>query len=319
MIHDNNDILTGMMNALRQQLSDINAQIHRNLLYIKEEETSVKNLENADYDELKMFYPRIDNNLQKNEIKKANIRKTDYEKENDKLYERKTLLEYMIGQMEIAIGQEGQKTTALNFQEEERKRISRDLHDTALQNLIHLIHKIELCNLYIDEDPIKAKLELSLVSKGLKEIVDEIRDIIFDLRPMSFDDLGLKASFERLLESVNNNKRYEIISDIDDVSCENNLTLLYIYRAVQESLNNIVKHAEADTILFYCKVKDDICIIDIEDDGKGFYEEKDEIIEDKHFGLSLMRERIELLNGIIDISSLEGNGTKIHMEIPLKN
>lgn len=319
MIQDNNDILVEILSNFRQQLSNINAQIHRNLLYIKEEETCVKNFENTDDDELKMFYPRIDNNFQKDEIEKANIRKIDYEKKNEILYERKTLLESMIEKMEMAIGQEGQKTTALNFQEEERKRISRDLHDTALQNLVHIIHKIELCNMYIDEDPIKAKLELSLVSKNLKEIVNDIRDTIFDLRPMTFDDLGLKASFERLLENVNKDNRYVIVSDIDDVSCENNMTLLYIYRVVQESLNNIVKHAEAEKILFYCKSKDGICIIDIEDDGKGFYEEQSDMKNEKHFGLSLMKERIELLNGKINISSLEGNGTKIHMEIPIKD
>lgn len=319
MIQDNNDILVGILSTFRQQLSNINAQIHRNLLYIKEEETCVKNFENTDDDELKMFYPRIDNNFQKDEIEKANIRKIDYEKQNEILYERKTLLESMIEKMKIAIGQEGQKTTALNFQEEERKRISRDLHDTALQNLVHLIHKIELCNMYIDEDPIKAKLELSLISKNLKEIVNDIRDTIFDLRPMTFDDLGLKASFERLLENVNKDNRYVIVSDIDDVSCENNMTLLYIYRVVQESLNNIVKHAEAEKILFYCKSKDGICIIDIEDDGKGFYEEQNDMKNEKHFGLSLMKERIELLNGKINISSLEGNGTKIHMVIPIKD
>ena len=319
MIQDNNDILVEILSNFRQQLSNINAQIHRNLLYIKEEETCVKNFENTDDDELKMFYPRIDNNFQKDEIEKANIRKIDYEKQNEILYERKTLLESMIEKMEIAIGQEGQKTTALNFQEEERKRISRDLHDTALQNLVHLIHKIELCNMYIDEDPIKAKLELSLISKNLKEIVNDIRDTIFDLRPMTFDDLGLKASFERLLENVNKDNRYVIVSDIDDVSCENNMTLLYIYRVVQESLNNIVKHAEAEKILFYCKSKDGICIIDIEDDGKGFYEEQNDMKNEKHFGLSLMKERIELLNGKINISSLEGKGTKIHMEIPIKD
>lgn len=317
MIHDSYDILTGVLNTLKQELSDINAQIHCNLLYIKEEETRVKNIEDADADELKMFYPRIDNNLHKDEKEKANIRKIDYERRNEKLYERKAVLVNMIRQLEIVIGQEDQKTTVLNFQEEERKRISRDLHDTALQNLVHLIHKTELCNLYIDEDPFKAKLELSLVSKGLKEIVNEIRNIIFDLRPMTFDDLGLKAGFERLLESINEDNRYEVILDIDDVSCENNLILLYIYRAVQESLNNIVKHAEAERILFRCKSMGDVCIIDIEDDGKGFYEVPEEIKEDKHFGLSLMRERIELLNGRIEISSLEGNGTKIHMEIPL--
>lgn len=318
MIQENNNILAGILSAFRQQLSNINAQIHRNLLYIKEEETCVKNLENTEDDELKMFYPRIDNDFQKDEIEKANNRKIDYEKRNEVLYERKTLLEGMVEQMEIAIGQEDQKTAALNFQEEECKRISSDLHDTALQNLVHLIHKIELCNLYIDEDPIKAKLELALVSKSLKEIVDDIRDTVFDFYPMTFDDLGLKASFERLLDNINNDNRYEIISDIDDVSCENDLTLLYIYRVVQESLKYVVKHTEAKKILFYCKSKDNVCVIDIEDDGKEFYEEQGDIKDDKYLGFSLIKERIKLMNGKISISSFEGDGTKIHMEIPLK-
>lgn len=319
MIKDSYEIITEILGSLRQELSDIDAQIHCNLLYIKEEDICINKLKDKETDELKMFYPRIDDDLQKDEIEKATIRKTEYEKLNKNLYEKRDALENRIGQLKKVIEQEDQRTVDLHYQEEERNRISGELHDTALQNLVHLIHKIELCGLYIDEDPLKAKLELSLINKGLKEVVNEIRNIIFDLRPMTFDDLGLKAGFERLLDNINEEKKYEIFSDIDDVSCENSMNLLYIYRAVQESLNNIVKHAEAEKIWFRCKSTDDVCIIDIEDDGKGFYEEKDEIKEDKHFGLSLMRERIELLNGIIDISSLEGNGTKIHMEIPLKN
>lgn len=315
MVQDNYKILTEMLISFKQELSDINAKIYANDLFIKEEEACVKALE--DTDDFQVFYPRRGNTLlQKDEIEKANVRKVDYEEQNIKLNEKKAVLEGRIKQLEKVLRYERHNITAINFQEDDRQRIARDLHDASLQNLVHLVHKIELCHLYIDQDPLKAKLELSLVSKSLKEVLNEIRNTIFDLRPMSFDDLGLKAGLERLLERVNENKKYEIISDIDDVSCENNFILIYIYRTVQEGLNNIVKHAEAQKIIFNCKMVDEVCIIDIEDDGKGFCEELEEGIEDKHFGLSLMRERVELLNGIIHISSYEGNGTKIHIEIP---
>ena len=317
MIQDQYNILTEILTSLKQELSEVNIQIHCNILSIREEEACIKDLEDSDSNEFKMFYPRAVKEPHKEEIAKANDQIKEYELQNQKLNEQKAVIENKIHLLEKVIKLEDHNITAFNFQEEDRRRIASDLHDTSLQNLVHLIHKIELCNLYIDEDPIKAKLELSLISKNLKEIVNEIRNTIFDLRPMSFDDLGIKESFERLLDRVNEENKYHIVSDIDNVSCENHFILLYIYRAVQESLNNIVKHAEAEKILFRCKVVNDICVIDIEDDGKGFYEESDEKKDDKHFGLSLMRERIELLNGKIDILSSEGDGTKIHMEIPL--
>lgn len=318
MIQDSYNILTELLSSFRQEFSDINTRIHENTLLIKEEEACVKAIEENDSDELKIFYPRSGNTLfQKEEIEKSNIRKADYEEQNRKLNEIKTNLEYKIHQLEKVLKYESRNITMMNFQEEDRRRIARDLHDTSLQNIVHLIHKIELCDLYIDQDPLKAKLELSLLSKTLKDVMNDIRNTIFDIRPMSFDDLGLKASLERLLEKINEDRKYEIVSEIDDVSCENNLVLVYIYRTVQESLNNIVKHAEAQRIFFQCKEHDGFCVIHIEDDGRGFCEKLEVVKEEKHFGLSLMRERVEFLNGKIDISSSEGSGTRIHIEIPL--
>lgn len=318
MIQDNYNILTEMLTSFRRELSDINAMIHANLLSIKEEEACVKAIEDINTDDFQVFYPRKGNTLlQKDEIEKSNVRKAEFEEQNKKLNIAKSDLEYKIQLLEKVLKHESHNITMFNFQEEDRQRIARDLHDASLQNLVHLVHKIELCNLYIDQDPLKAKLELSLVSKSLKEVMDEIRNTIFDLRPMCFDDLGLKTSLERLLEKINESRKYEIISEIDDVSCENNLVLVYIYRTVQESLNNIVRHAEAEKIVFRCKACNRVCVIDVEDNGKGFCEELKEIKDDKHFGLSLMRERVKMLNGKIEISSSEGNGTKIHIEIPL--
>lgn len=209
------------------------------------------------------------------------------------------------------------KSTVLKMQMDDRQRIARDLHDTSLQNLIHLIHKIELSSLYIDKDPVRAKLELASVQNDLKEIINEIRNTIFDLRPMNFDDFGLASALERLLEKINEEKKYIIDSEIEEVSCENNLILLAIYRVVQECFSNIVKHADAEKIIFRCKCVDSICKIEIEDDGKGFTLAESESWEDQHFGIEGMKERIALLDAKIDFDSIKDRGTRICMEIPL--
>lgn len=124
--------------------------------------------------------------------------------------------------------------------ETERKRIVSELHDTSLQNIAHLVHMIELASLYIDKDPARAKMELNSVSKGLHNVIEDIRSTIFNLRPMTFDDLGLKASFERLLDFLNADKDYIMDVEIDDVSCEtDDYFCITLYRVVQECLLNI--------------------------------------------------------------------------------
>ena len=126
--------------------------------------------------------------------------------------------------------------------ETERKRIVSELHDTSLQNIAHFVHMIELASLYIDKDPVRAKMELNSVSKGLHNVIEDIRSTIFNLRPMTFDDLGLKASFERLLDFLNADRDYIMDVEIDDVSCEkDDYFCITLYRVVQECLLNIKK------------------------------------------------------------------------------
>ena len=205
----------------------------------------------------------------------------------------------------------------INIQEEDRQRIARDLHDTSLQNLAHIIHKIELAGMFIDKDPVKAKLELAVIKKDLKAIIEDIRNTIFNLRPMTFDDLGLKAALERLLLEFNDKRNYQIQVDIDEISCETQLILVTLYRVVQECFSNIKKHSEADKVIFLCKQKQDMISIDIEDNGKGFSEDEVEKKNDKHFGISVMSERVNLIEGKIVIHSNIGAGTKVHIEVPL--
>lgn len=316
MIKDSYLILVEMVSSFKKTLSDVTVRMKENTLFIREEKSCIKAIEDTEADDFKIFYPRKDSTpVQKEEVERAYARIAAYEEKNRKLNEVKTDLENKISQLENVLKNETHYISLINFQEEDRRRIVRDLHDDSLQNLVHLIHKLELCNLYIDQDPLKAKLELSLVSKGLKEVISDIRNTIFDLRPMSFEDLGMKVGFERLLNKINEEKKYEITADIENVSCENKLVLTYIYRIVQESLNNIDKHAKASRILFRCKTDSKRCIIDVEDNGMGF--DIENCNDERHFGISLMKERIEFLNGQIEISSNFGKGTKIHMTIPL--
>lgn len=206
--------------------------------------------------------------------------------------------------------------SVLEIQEKERQRIARDLHDSSLQNLTHLVHKVELSSLYIDQDPIKAKLELATIEKNLRKVIEDIRNCIFDLRPMSLDDLGLKETIEKLLLVLNQDKCFKIIMDIDNIASENSeskIMLISIYRIIQECVQNSIKHSKGDKINVSVKDKKDIYEIIIQDNGIGF-DENEAMKKDKHFGLSVIKERVFLLNGKIEIDSQ--NGTLVKIEIP---
>lgn len=296
------------------ELEELDAKIDYSKRCVKETEAFARSitLSDSQYEDLKVFSPRLCDD----EVRKIYSEKEKYEKVCQELERKREILVERMDNIKEILKYKNYNLTVLTVQEEDRQRIARDLHDTSVQNLAHLIHKIELCSLYIDKDPVQAKLELSLVNKCLKDTIDEIRNIIFNLRPMTFDDLGLKAAFERLIDSINENKKYKVILDIDEVSCENNLILVSIYRVVQESLINIVKHADGTEIYFSCKSVDGFCIITIRDNGKGF--DMSNGRAEKHFGLSLMKERVKLLHGKMNMSSQLGEGTEIYMKIPLE-
>ena len=311
-------VLKNMLSELQQEYDEIVRHINDNSFKIQEADCFTNSVIEKEDPDFKIFSPRNAESVHKTEISQARDSILFYQNENDKLTIEKEKIYCKIEQLQNILSDESNiDYKVINIQEEDRQRIARDLHDTSLQNLAHLVHKIELCNMYIDKDPLHAKLELSVVSKNLKDIIEEIRNTIFDLRPMTFDDLGMKATIERLVSMVNENKSYEMDIDIDDVSCENNIVLVSIYRVIQECLTNIIKHAEATKICLHCKLQEDKYHVLIKDNGKGFKMQEIDNKERKHFGLSLMQERISLIGGNIVVKSDE-NGTSIEMDIPVK-
>lgn len=210
--------------------------------------------------------------------------------------------------------------SVLDVQEKERQRIARDLHDISLQDLTHLIHKVELSSLYIDNDLVKAKLELATIESGIRKAIDDIRNIIYDLRPMTFDDLGLRNTLLNFFSMINQEYNFKIVSDIDDIEDQisyekKDIVLIMIYRIIQECVYNALKHSKGNLISVTLKSDNKKIIINIKDNGVGFKHKKIER-EDKHFGLIVVKERVFLLNGNMTIDT--DNGTSIHIEIPKK-
>lgn len=208
--------------------------------------------------------------------------------------------------------------SVLDVQEKERQRIARDLHDSSLQNLTHLVHKVELSSLYIDRDPVKAKLELATIETGLRKVIDDIRNRIYDLRPMTFDDLGLRQTLLNLFALLNQDGRFEIITDIDEIDNslpdqEKEISLIMIYRIIQECVYNAVEHSGGNKIEISLKEKDDVFQIKVKDNGVGF-DQKEAGKKDRHFGLTVVKERVFLLNGKIKMDTKDG--TSVFIEIP---
>ena len=211
-----------------------------------------------------------------------------------------------------------QRLQILDIQEKERQRIARNLHDSSLQSLSHLLHNVELSSLYVDEDPVKAKLELAVVNSRLKTIIQEIRDTIFDLRPMTFDDLGLKEAFERLVYKLRESSKLNITYHIEDIDCSNSLILMTIFRIIEECLDNAIKHSRGSNIYFELKKNTyDDCLIMVSDDGISFNCDDVLFSEDRHFGLCILKERVELLSGTMEINSKPEFGTIINIVVPL--
>lgn len=209
----------------------------------------------------------------------------------------------------------------LEIQEQDRQRIARDLHDSTVQNLTSLIHKSELCSRLVDTDPVRTRLELNTMSNILKSVINEIREIIYNLKPMSLEDLGLTITIERFINQLmmchdikirffHNDEKYDILPVIK----------LSLFRMIQEACNNAVKHSEATKIDIDLRYKNDLISVSVKDNGKGFDindQDNQELTNYQGYGLPIMKERAILLSGTLDIDTSLAKGTIITINVPI--
>lgn len=209
----------------------------------------------------------------------------------------------------------------LEAQEIERQRIARDLHDTTVQNLTSMVHKTELCIKLIEIDTIRAKLELNTMSNTIKTVINDMRGIIYNLKPMTLDDLGLTVTVQRYANKVIDLSNIDIIVTANDEPTKIlSVIKLTLFRVIQEACCNVLKHANASLIEINILYEKNMIIVTVKDDGTGFDTEKLHLNNPEQtssFGLSIMKERISLLSGSLEIQSEKEKGTTITISVPL--
>ncbi len=207
----------------------------------------------------------------------------------------------------------------IRAQEEERKRLARELHDETCQTVAALRMGLETARDVAPDDAARARLaDLEALSR---RTLEDLHRLIFDLRPSVLDDLGLLPALRWLgtknLVPRGISVRYEF--EGEEAGRLPPLVETALFRAAQEALTNIVRHSGAETVLVQASIGPDEARIEIEDDGKGFEPASVEEPQESGRGLGLlgMRERLDLFGGRIQIESAPGQGTRVVLTVPL--
>ncbi len=208
----------------------------------------------------------------------------------------------------------------IQAQENERLRVSRQLHDGPAQAMSNLVLRAEICERWMEADMNRAKSEISGLKTMVNDTLQVTRGFIFDLRPMILDDLGLLPTLRRYIKDFT--EKYKTI-EVNFLPSGRERRLeshveTAIFRIIQESLLNVATHANAAQVQVTLELGDQSATITVEDNGIGFDINKLAMNDqDKYLGIASMGQRIEMLNGQLNIDSTLGRGTRVMALIPL--
>jgi two-component system, NarL family, sensor histidine kinase DegS len=209
----------------------------------------------------------------------------------------------------------------LEAQENERKRIARDIHDGPAQHMANAIMKADICTKIIKSDLEDGLKELSYLKESVKIALKEVRGIIFNLRPMSLDDLGLIQTIHETVGSIIEESGIEIDLKLKPMKVEvESIIQVAVYRIVQEIFNNIKKHSTAKHVEVKLEFGSKYLQLIISDDGKGF--DVDETLKrvklkGSSYGLIGILDRVSQLQGEILIKSEDKVGTIYNVKLPI--
>ncbi|MCH6266544.1 sensor histidine kinase [Neobacillus citreus] len=207
----------------------------------------------------------------------------------------------------------------IEAQEEERKRLSREIHDGPAQMLANVIMRSDIVDrVFREKGPDDAFTEIQSFKKMVRSALYEVRRIIYDLRPMALDDLGLVPTLRKYLQTI---EEYHNHSKIEFVKIGNEKRLptkyeVALFRLIQESVQNALKHANACSIKVQLEMTDTSVKVLIKDNGVGFDTNQK---KPGSFGMMGMRERVDLLEGDLTVDSKIGKGTAVSIHVPLMN
>lgn len=205
----------------------------------------------------------------------------------------------------------------LVVQEDERRRISRELHDDINQRLAMLAVEVETLEQRVSSSPEQTGRALRAIQDRVVELSDDVRHLAYQFHPSVLDDLGLPVALQRLVDDVAAHSGIKAIFTprmVPEALPQEVATCLY--RVAQESLANVVKHAGAAHVEVELAGEGDYLTLSVKDDGRGFNAER--MRESRtSLGLVSMHERVHMVNGACRITSQPGQGTQVTVSVPL--
>jgi len=203
----------------------------------------------------------------------------------------------------------------IQAQEAERQRLSRQMHDGPAQALSNFILQTEIAMRLFDLDQEKARNELSNLKVSATSTFQKVRDFIFELRPMMLDDLGLVPTLKRYVDAHKDQTGMDIRLTVTGLERRlESYQEVMAFRAVQELLNNAVRHSQASIVRIFLDMGDSNVKLIVEDDGRGF--DLDILKERSSMGINVIRERVDMLGGYFEIESAMGQGTRVTFQMP---
>lgn len=214
-----------------------------------------------------------------------------------------------------------EKEKILDKEAEARKKLARDLHDGPTQAVSAIAMRLNFTRMLLEQDPSKVSVELQKIETLARKTTQEIRTMLFTLRPLVLETKGLVAALHQYAEKLRETEGLNIILDVD--SYDRRLpseSESVIFSIVEEAIGNIKKHAKADHIWIRLAVQKGMVVAEIQDDGVGFDVGKVEHSYDQRGSLGLinMRERAELVGGDLKIDSIVGQGTIVRLLAPVR-
>lgn len=335
------------LDLLKQQVAQLINEVDVLEADLKESKRKLmlinRNFANCSQEQLKEAYEKADNLRVELAVKRENEqflirRRNDLEIRIKDAYKTVQKADNLIAQVGAALGYltgdllevssqlEGLQQKQLlglkiiKAQEEERQRVARDIHDGPAQLMSNVVLKAEICERMIDVDLDKAREELKNLKRVVRDSLQDVRKIIYNLRPMSLDDLGLIPTLQRYVTTYQEETgiavSFQTNGDFTEIKPVVSLT---VFRIAQEAMNNVSKHANAKNISVSLEFLANGIRLYIGDDGTGFDTEKLKVRNDdisSGFGLVSMQERVELLSGEMTINSEPGKGTRLNIMIP---
>lgn len=317
------DVLIKQSSAEVERLAQRNAQVNN---YVRQLQG---NFDTIPREDIKEGYEAVVNAQQRLFTMRGQLEKLQSDQRNlERLADlQRRLLNVTdnIGDLQIKRpGKRGDQSNVIRViqsEESARQSLVRKMHDGPASSLSNFILQAEICQRFFDNNPDRARTELNSLKSAAASTFGSIKNFIFDLRPMMLDDLGVVPTLRRYVESLQEKEDLSISITVTGIErrLEEHIEVT-IFRAVQELLNNAINHGRATQIQVLLDLDQDRILAVVEDNGSGF--NIDDVLtpgtSKTAIGLSTLRERIEMLNGEMNLQSSLGQGTRAELSIPVE-